>query len=58
MAINKLLLSLPLLISLLEAKHFSASKQVSYDIHTGHQVDLDYLNWFEAANLASSISKV
>jgi hypothetical protein len=35
--------------------HFSSN---FYDIHTGHQVDLDYLNWFEAANLASSISKV
>jgi hypothetical protein len=47
-----------LLISLLEAKHFSASKQISYDIHTGHQVDLDYSIGFEAANRASSISKV
>jgi hypothetical protein len=57
MAINKLLLSLPLLISLLEANIFPLPN-ISYDIHTGHQVDLDYLNWFEAANLASSISKV
>jgi hypothetical protein len=43
--VNKpLLFSLPLLISLLEA--FFRFQTGLYDIHTGHQVDLDYLNWF------------